>query len=107
MCSDTQPQLPTGTDCLPSLAIPGHIGRSHFLPEEGGFLPSGAAGRFLEVDLQVVLGLKQPRELLSQIRVGLCFVTEEPNTGHGGSDLVLGLKNECSGQRCRRVKILI
>ena len=53
----------------------------------------------MEVDLQVVLGLKQPRELLSQLRICLCFVTEEPNTGHGGPDVVLEEENECSGQR--------
>lgn len=72
-----------------SHGLPGHISCSHLLLEEGGFLPSGAARGVLEVDLQVVLGLKQPREFLSQFCVSLCFVTEEPDTGHGGPDLVL------------------
>lgn len=53
----------------------------------------------MEVDLQVILGLKQPRELLSQFCIRLCFVTEEPNTGHGGPDLVLEEKDKISGQR--------
>lgn len=53
----------------------------------------------MEVNLQVILGLKQPRELLSQFCICLCFVTEEPNTGHGGTDLVLEEKDEISGQR--------
>lgn len=52
----------------------------------------------MEVDLQVVLGLKQPRKLLSQFRVCLRFVTEEPNTGHGSPDLVLEEKNKSLGQ---------
>lgn len=94
MLSSTAAVFLPCTDCLPSLDIPGDISSRHLLPEEGAFLPPGAAGCFLEVDLQVVLGLKQPRELLSQLRVGLCFVTEEPNTGHGSPDLVLRLGSE-------------
>ena len=53
----------------------------------------------MEVDLQVVLGFQQPRELLSQLRVRLCFVSEEPDTGHGGPHMVLEEENEHSGQR--------
>lgn len=52
----------------------------------------------MEVDLEVVLGLKQPRELLSQFCVSFCFVTKEPDTGHGGPDLILEEENEHSGQ---------
>lgn len=86
-------------DCSLNPELPGHISCSHLLSEEVGFLLFRAAGGFLEVDLQVVLGLKQPRELLSQFRVCLCFVTEEPNTGHGSPDLVLEEKNKSLGQR--------
>lgn len=75
--------------CSLNPELPRHISCSHLLLEEGGFLPSSAAGGFLEVDLQVVLGLKQPRQLLSQVCICLCFVTEEANTGHGSPDLVL------------------
>lgn len=53
----------------------------------------------MEVDLQVVLGLEQPRELLSQLCVCLRFVGEEPDTGHGGSDLVLEEESERSDQK--------
>lgn len=83
----------SGPDCPLTPELPGHIGCSHLLSEEVGFLPLGAAGGFLEVDLQVVLGLKQPRELLSQFCVCLRFVTEEPNTGHSSPNLVLEEKN--------------
>lgn len=57
----------------------------------------------MEVDLQVVLGLKQPRELLSQFHVCLCFVTEEPNTGHGCPDLVLEGKQEFRSKEVRDI----